>query len=511
VSVLRPGSTLWLLRNELRLGVRSLGSSRGGGPVRVFIGLGIAFAVLATLAGVPLGLGARYLPAEPPPAVALALLWGFVAVFALMLSQALAAAVNALFTRGDLDLLLSSPLDGRTVLAVRGVGIAANPLLIYGALAVAVVVPAAAMGRPQFLAVLLVLLALTMLATSAGIGLALGLFALIGPRATRTLGQVLAAAVGASVFLFGQAQRFNRRAGANALQALLAWATPERFGPASPLSWPARAVWGAPAPLLGLLVVSGAVFALTLAGLGRRFAANAAVSAGISEAAPARGGTRPARARFARSALGAVVRKELRLLARDPALLSQVGLRVLYLLPLCFVLVRSARFGESGYLASGVALVSVVAAQVAGSLAWITVSAEDAPDLLASSPAGGERARYAKLLAALIPLAVIMVAPLLGLVVLAPWAGVVATIGVAVSSASAGLVNLWFEKPASRSNFRRRGGSIVTSLAEIALGLGWGVACALAVAGLVWTVIPVCVSVGLLFIFWLMRRPTQAY
>ena len=72
-------------------------------------------------------------------------------------------------------------------------------------------------------------------------------------------------------------------------------------------------------------------------------------------------------------------------------------------------------------------------------------------------------------------------------------------------------MNLWFEKPASRSNFRRRGGSLVTSLAEIVLGLGWGAACGLATAGLVWAVVPVCVSLGLLFIFWLMKNPTQAY
>ena len=127
------------------------------------------------------------------------------------------------------------------------------------------------------------------------------------------------------------------------------------------------------------------------------------------------------------------MRKELRLLWRDPALLSQVGLRVLYLVPLCYALVQGARFGHGVTLASGVALVSVVAAQVAGSLAWITVSAEDAPELLASSPLGGERIRLAKLGSALIPLAAIMAIPLVGLTVLAPWAGVVATVGTALS------------------------------------------------------------------------------
>ena len=515
MSLFKSGGTAWLLRHELRLTLRSLGtrgtSNRGAAPIRSLVVLGIGFLVLGGLVGLPLGMAARYADLRPTPSLSLAIDVGCLAVTALMMSQTLAAAVNALFVRGDLELLLSSPMDGRKVLAVRGVVIAMTPLLVYGSLALAAVGPAALMGRPQWLAVLPLLAALSMLASSAGIGLALGLFALIGPRATRTVGQVLAAVIGASVFLLGQTRRFSRDGGGGMVRGAMAWATPERFGPSSPLSWPARAAFGAPLPLLVILLVSGGVFALVLAGLGRRFAANAAVAAGVGEPARTVRSGRNARARFGGSPFATVVRKELRLLWRDPALLSQVGLRVLYLVPLCYALVQGARFGHGVTLASGVALVSVVAAQVAGSLAWITVSAEDAPELLASSPLGGERLRLAKLASALIPLVVIMALPLAGLTVLAPWAGVVATVGTALSATSAGLVNLWFEKPASRSNFRRRGGSLVTSLAEIVLGLGWGAACGLAVAGLVWAVVPVCVSLGLLFIFWLMKNPTQAY
>ena len=227
MSLLKPGSTGWLLRHELRLTLRSLGtrgtSTRGAAPIRSLVVLGIGFLVLGGLVGLPLGMAARFADLRLTPSLSLAIDVGCLAVTALMMSQTLAAAVNALFVRGDLELLLSSPMDGRKVLAVRGVVIAMTPLLIYGSLALAAVGPAAAMGRPQWLAVLPLLAALSMLASSAGIGLALGLFALIGPRATRTVGQVLAAVIGASVFLLGQTRRFSRDGGGGMV--------PRRHGP----------------------------------------------------------------------------------------------------------------------------------------------------------------------------------------------------------------------------------------------------------------------------------------
>ncbi|HEY3636092.1 MAG TPA: hypothetical protein VGK95_13665, partial [Caldimonas sp.] len=45
-------------------------------------------------------------------------------LFTLMLSQAITRSVGVFFERGDLDLLLASPIAPRNVFLVRGVGVA---------------------------------------------------------------------------------------------------------------------------------------------------------------------------------------------------------------------------------------------------------------------------------------------------------------------------------------------------------------------------------------------------
>ena len=498
---------VWLLRHELRLSYRTMRAARGG---RAIIIMGGGFVVLAIFVGLPLALASR-LHVEATPLFSLFVDAAALGLFTLMLSQTLAGATSALFERGDLDLLLSSPLSGRKVLAVRGIGIALNPFLIYAAFAIPAVVPSALVGRTAYLSVLPLMAAIAMLAACAGLAIAMALFAVIGARATRTTGQAIAGVIGAAAFLLVQLRRFAPDLSAKIYAAALGWATPERFSPWSPLSWPARALLGSPLPLLAILIVCSAVFALALAGLGRRFVADASVGSGVdSTPARVRAGHEP-RARFSTSPLAAVIRKELRLLWRDPTLLSQVGLRVLYLLPLCFVLLKSAHGGQSFTLAYGVGLISVVAAQVAGSLAWITVSAEDAPELIAASPAAGALARRGKLLAALSPVGVLLAPPLILLLFLAPWAAVCGAVGVTLSAASSALVNLWFEKPGSRSGFRKRSGSVVTGLAEFIVGVGWGVATGLAAAGQVWSLAALIVTLLMMGGLYLLRNPTRSY
>src|SRR5260370_37186762 len=78
-------------------------------------------------------------------------------------------------------------------------------------------------------------------------------------------------------------------------------------------------------------------------------------------------------------------RKEWTLLRRDPWLVSQTLMQLLYLLPPAFLLWRG--FGGEG--ASQVLLVPVLvmaAGQLAGGLAWLALSGEDAPDLVATAP-----------------------------------------------------------------------------------------------------------------------------
>ncbi len=508
-----PGSLPWLLAHELKLSWRTAMGKRGA--VRVAIILGGA-AVLALFASAPIALSLAGRTVTLTPVLAAGFDIAILVIFSLMLSQTLSGAVLAFYTRGDLDLLLSSPLSGRKVLAVRAIGLALTPFLIYGALATPFLIPAALTGHPAWLAAYVVLAAVAMLATATGIGLAMALFAAIGPRATRTVGQLLAALVGASVYLTFQARNIFPDRGAHVLRHLIAFASADRFGPGAPLAWPAEAVVGEPLPLLIAATLAGLVFFALIAGLGRRFIADAGVGAGTESGPsfatrPGRRASSAAPATFASSPFSAIMRKEWRLLLRDPTLLSQVLLRLLYLLPIAFFIFRDTSQHDATQVARGAGALTFFVGQLAGSLAWIAISAEDAPELIACSPLAAGAARRAKLAAALTPVAVMVAPVLVALAWLSPWAGLVATVTTALSAISAGLLNLWFEKPAPRSAFRRRGGSVVVSLAELALGVCWALAAALAILLPIWSLLPIVAGLGLLALFRMIGDPERLY
>src|SRR5205807_6543394 len=72
-------------------------------------------------------------------------------------------------------------------------------------------------------------------------------------------------------------------------------------------------------------------------------------------------------------------------LLRDPWLMSQSLMQLLYLLPPFFLLSRM--FYSDGHSAALLVPVLIMAAgQLAGGLAWLAISGEDAPDLIASAP-----------------------------------------------------------------------------------------------------------------------------
>ena len=77
--------------------------------------------------------------------------------------------------------------------------------------------------------------------------------------------------------------------------------------------------------------------------------------------------------------------KEWTLLLRDPWLVSQTLMQLLYLLPPALLLWRS--YGEgTGALVVLVPVLVMAAGQLAGGLAWLAISGEDAPDLVATAP-----------------------------------------------------------------------------------------------------------------------------
>ena len=270
-------------------------------------------------------------------------------LFTLMLSQTLGAAVDALYERGDLDLLFSSPLAPRKVLTVRFLAVAVSVFSIFGM----VLTPdrrcrapsgATRAGSPHWWCCSAVALA----ASGAGLLLAAGLFRLIGPRRTRTVGQVLAAVIGAAFFLIAQARNILGGAQTASVAAMVMQFVARSAVPSAPvLSWPLRALLGEPLPLLAAVAIGVGVF------LHRQPAAGGPVrrrrrrggGSGHRRRAPrevhraGRGSRRAPSRRPSPRSCGCC--------ARDPALIAQVLLRVLYLIPLGFILLRQAGQGHS--------------------------------------------------------------------------------------------------------------------------------------------------------------------
>lgn len=498
----RPATLPWLLGYEIKMAWR--GRTRGSKYSAIII---VALMVLlgASL-GLPLALHLRTHRVTLTPVLVLLADIGFVTLFTLFLSQTLSGSVTAFYERGDLDLLLSSPLPPWRVLTMRALAVALMPMLLFTGLLTPFVVPAALLGHPAWLAAYGMLAALGFCAAAAGLVLAMALFAAIGARRTKTVGQLLAAFCGAAILLLSQGRNFFPHTGQDAIRAMTHAGAAGAFASHSLLAWPLRAAMGEPLPFIVLLGVSVLLFAAAAYGLGARFAANAAAAIGTE--APRR--NRRTAATFRGGLYRIMIVKELRLLLRDPALLSQVFLRALYILPFCFVLVRDAHSHRASAVAIAAGVLAFLASQVSATLAWIAVSAEDAPDLIAAAPLARRRAEMAKLIAALIPVAVLVSAPLIFLIVMAPLTGVIASVGVLAVSLGTGALNLWHQRPGTRAKMRQRGsGALLVTIAEIALGILGGAATGLAAYGSLWSVLLIVLFGGALVLLY-EGRPQRA-
>jgi ABC-2 type transport system permease protein len=116
----------------------------------------------------------------------------------------------------------------------------------------------------------------------------------------------------------------------------------------------------------------------------------------------------------------------------------------------------------------------MAAGQLAGGLAWLAISGEDAPDLIASAPVTAARVWRAKA-EAVAGGVMIVFGPLAAvLAVLDPRAGVIALCGIAIAGGTATLIQFWFRAQVKRSLFRRRHvSSRIATFAEALSSILW--------------------------------------
>jgi ABC-2 type transport system permease protein len=155
--------------------------------------------------------------------------------------------------------------------------------------------------------------------------------------------------------------------------------------------------------------------------------------------------------------------------------------------------------GEDGGLVLLVPVLVMAAGQLAGGLAWLAVSGEDAPDLVATAPVAARAVMRAKVEAVLGAIAIVF-APLLAMLAIAsPYSAAVAAAGILVAAASATAVQLWFRAQAKRSHFRRRQtSSRLATFAEAFSSITWAATAALAAAGTELAVITALIALAIL-------------
>jgi ABC-2 type transport system permease protein len=157
-------------------------------------------------------------------------------------------------------------------------------------------------------------------------------------------------------------------------------------------------------------------------------------------------------------------------------------MQLLYLVPPALMLWRS--FADSSAAIVLVTPVIVMAAgQLAGGLAWLTISGEDAADLVATAPLTPSRVTRAKIEVVLITIGAIFAPLVLALLFASPLQAAITALGVVIAATSATAIQLWFRVQARRSQFRRRQtSSRLATFAEAFSSIGWAATAALVLA-----------------------------
>ncbi len=397
-----------------------------------------------------------------------------------MLSQAIESVTRVFYARADLDLIMSSPVRLANVFSVRIAAIALSVTAMALLLSTPFVDVLVIGGGIRWFSAFGVVVAIGLSAAAVAIAVTIVLFRLIGPSRTRLVAQIVAAIIGAgfvialqvaAIMSYGTLSRF----------AVLTSDAAAGFAPDadSIVWWPARAALGDSEALLLVLAGGFMLLGAVMAMFSPRFADTAV---GVSaNATPGHQGSR-AKAFRGSSRQQALRWKEFVLLRRDPWLISQSLMQLLYLVPPALMLWRSFSDGSAAIVLITPVIV-MAGGQLAGGLAWLTISGEDAADLVATTPLTPSRVIRAKIEVVLIAICVIFTPLVLALAFASLLQAAVTASGVIIAAASATAIQLWFRVQARRSQFRRRQtSSRLATFAEAFSSIGWAATAALALA-----------------------------
>ena len=478
------GTAIWFAQHDSRLAWRDWLSMITAGKrerLRIAVIGFAAFIVFMHL--VAYWMVGRYATAAIDKQTLVSLTASVLLSWMLMISQALETITRAFYARADVDLILASPVDAGKAFAVRIATVAVTTTMMALPLAAPFIDVLIARGGWRWLGAYGLLAAMGAAATALAVAMTVALFRTLGASRTRFVAQVLAAIIGAG-FVIGLQITAILSYGTISRVAVLQSSNLLRLAPGvdSPMWWPARAALGEIVPLIGVLAGSLLLLVGAIALVAPRFGAYV-IDATRSGGADVVRSRRDA-FRHKNSPRAALRRKEWILLRRDPWLMSQTLMQMLYLLPPALMLWRSFD-GGNGALQLIVPVLVMASGQLAGGLAWLAISGEDAPDLVATAPVPARFILLAKI-EAVLGAVVLVFAPLVGVLAIAsPRHAMLAGAGIATAAAAATAVQFWFRSQASRSQFRRRQvSSRLATFAEAFSSIGWAATAAVATVDL---------------------------
>lgn len=454
---MKVGTFPWLIQHELRLWWRDF-SGKGLNKRRwIFFGLLIALLLVWLWFGLSRIRAVIIGTSLPDWAIWIAV-GSWVVGFFYAFYQAMERSVIALFDRGDLDLLVSSPVSGKVIFASRLLGVAIEIFLSFSLIVVPFSIIVVLISIPKLLGIYPALIGLSLTAASLAMLLTLWLVSLLGARRARTFAQILTAVLSAVFFLATQLPNMLQRRNLHAEEGLLEplrslFADGSVLGANSLVWFPARAIFFDPLSVLLTLIVSSALAWLTVETLYRTFISGTQQSVTYKHQQ-----LRPTQeTRFTGNFNRIILFKEWRLIWRNPYLLSRTFLQILFLIPMLMVVMNDNKGKAIASFSTLVSLASVaVGSQLATTLTDICISAEEAPDLLKSSPASGTAIRRLKLLSALIP-PWLLLSPLFAILMVRgePW--LVSLIIFLAATTCSAILRLWNSRPIPMASlFSRR-------------------------------------------------------
>jgi len=512
--VSQSDTLVWLARHELRLGWRDWIAMVTAGRRKRARNVAIALVIFAVFMHLlAYSMVGRYAGAGigPDKATLIVVSGIMLLAWSLLVSQAIELVTRLFYSRSDLDLILTSPVSPQKIFSVRIGRVATEVALFAMLVAMPFINVLTVLGGAHWLFAYSVVAAMGGVATAVAVMLTVALFRIIGAKRTRLIAQIVAAVIGAAFVIGLQIVAIYAYGSLSITPLLSSWLI-AHVPDIDSLAWlPARAMLAQPTELIVVLVTSITLLGAVMLIFAARFGDRVVAAAGVSQSV--------VRQRYSKrfrnySASGMLRHKEWILLARDPWLMSQTLMQILYLGPPALFLWHSFYNRTNDAYILLVPMMVMAAGHLGGNLAWLSISGEDAPDLIATAPVSAQRIIWAKIEAVMGVIAFIFAPLVVALAFASVKPALVAGAGVLTATASAILIQLCFRKQARRSQFRHRhvSASRIATFAEAVSSIAWALSSALAAAGIWVALIPALIAIGILGGVWLNSPPlVQSY